>query len=77
MESNEENKLTNKIERFLAVRGEGGWELGEKGEGSKRKKKPSQPDNTMFITRGRGGWGEAGEGKVGISGDRKRGDSGW
>ena len=44
MESHEQNKLTNKIEtesdtedKLRAVRGKGGWGLGEQGEGIKQK----------------------------------------
>ena len=56
MESNEQNKLRNKIEtenRMISVRGEGVGELGEKGLETKRKKN-SDTDNNVMITRGKG-----------------------
>ena len=53
--------------------------LGEKHEWIKRKekKKKTDTDNTMVISRGERGWGEALEGKEEVNGDGRRLDFRW
>ena len=43
----------------------GGWGLGEKLEGVKQKNKLIDTDNSMVITRWKGGWKEVEEGREG------------
>ena len=63
MESNEQNKLTNKIERLIDTENRLTALIGEEGcivQGGKTeviKKKLIDTDNSMVITRGKGGWG--------------------
>ena len=47
----------------------------KKGKGLR--KKPSETNNSMVITRGEGVWGEGEEGKSRINGDGRRLDLGW
>ena len=55
--------------------------LGEKGKGIKQKTKQNKTltdtDNSMLITRRKGGWREVEEGKGGIDGDRMGLNFGW
>ena len=58
----------------MAVREEGGWGLGEKGEGTMQGKKPHR-DNSMATTEEKG-VGDV-EGTQGTHGDGRALDLGW
>ena len=59
------NRFIDTENRLTAVRREEGWGLGEKGEGTKQRKKIDTDNSIMVIARGKGRWREEEEGKRG------------
>ena len=55
----------------------GGWVKKVKGLSKKKKKPLIDTDNSVVITRGKGGWREVEESKEGINGDGRRLGLGW